>query len=81
MKFKPKEKTGFLQGFIIGLNLFLIWLFKIFPTPEEKSTFHKADQLMMLFVFISNPVTFYPGYKNELKKGAGLENNHSEVQK
>ena len=75
MRLKWKRKDWLFSGFIVGLILVPIWLVVLFTDTADKSTFQKIGQWMMLLVFISNSITFYLGYKIELKRGKSLQNN------
>ncbi|MEO6948872.1 MAG: hypothetical protein ABI123_04530 [Ginsengibacter sp.] len=79
MIFKRKRKDWLFAFFIVGLIMLPIWLIVLFTDTADKSTSQNVGQWMMLFVFIINPITFYLGYKNELKKEKALQNNKSDV--
>ena len=72
-----KRKDWLFAAFLMSIILLLTWIILLFIDAKDKSTSQTIFQWMMVFVFISNVVTFHFAYKNELKKEAELQNNKS----
>lgn len=74
-----KRKNWYFSLFIIGLILLLIWIIILFTDTTEKDQFQKIFQWVMLFWYILMPISFYLGYKNEVKRENTSQNNKSDV--